>query len=282
VLLKQQKMLDESIVIAIILGKGGGGKTSLLTNLAGLLNRLQEKSLIIDLDSQGNVSDAFGLKLSKYTALNMFHHKVRTEQMITRFNPYLDVIQASEEMGTLELDLLLSMDRYDEPFTFVRPHVEKVRADYKYVFLDSPPSLGLIVGNALAASDYVLIPFLPEPFAVKGLIRVIKSVKEFQQAGMGVKILAVVPMMVKSYTDVHTDMLEQARRYCEENGVFMTETVIPHSILFTNATAKERLPATMGKDKSNKVVKHYNDLWAELRVRMMMDQVVESNGGVKV
>jgi chromosome partitioning protein len=242
----------------------------LLTNLAGVMMRLRQRNLIIDLDAQGNVSDAFGLRPSKYTALNMFHEKVQTHQMITRYDDHLHVIQATEDMATLELDTLLSLSRFDETFNFLKPHVDNLRPEYDYILIDSPPQISLFVGNALAASDFVIIPFVPETFAIKGLRRAIKAVKLFQRENVNVKILAVVPMFVKAQTNLHAEMLEQARRYCLENDIYMTETAIPQSILFAKATAYQRMPATLGRDRSHETVKKYQELWAELSVQIKM------------
>lgn len=255
----------KSIILCIAANKGGSGKTSVATNLAGVANKLKIRTLLVDLDGQSNVNETFGLKEAKYTMHDVFKGRCRIEQTIKPYNDNLHIVQAGEGMSAIELELLTPRNRpAGNLFEILDKALQPIREQYDYIIIDTPPSLGLIAGNAFTASDYVLIPFVPEVYCIKGMRRVIDAVRDFQSMGNRVKILGVVPTFVTTLTTVHTDLLDQARRHCVENDIPITDTVIPRAIVFATTVYKESKPATLSKEANNPVVKKYNDLWNEI------------------
>lgn len=208
---------------------------------------------------------AFGMSKAKYSAVDVFNGKVNIETAITRYNAFIDVLQAGEAMSTFEFDILPNIKRYENPFDLLRPHIDQIRGQYDYIFIDTPPSLSIIVGNVFVAADYLLIPFIPEPFALDGLSRVINTVKEFSKAGNEVDIMAVVPMMIDNRTSLHSELLQQARRYCMEQNVIVSIQSIPRGIQLPKATQYENMPVTMGKQRNSEVSKAYYALMEELK-----------------
>ena len=251
-----------SVVIGITNNKGGCGKTSLMTNLIGVITSAESaKVLQIDLDGQGNAADACGLPEARMTTADVLNGKISLSGAKKEVNPFLDVLQAGDSMSTFEFDILPMLKRYDNPFGILKPHIDQVRTKYDYIFIDTPPSLSLLVGNTFLASDHILIPFVPEPDSVKGFKRVVETIGDFNQAGNKINILSVVPMMVESRTTVHSDILQQARRYCDENNITIWDGVIPRSVYVPKARAYERKPATLGKMRNTEAIKAYYDLW---------------------
>lgn len=254
-------------VYAISMNKGGVGKTSLVTNIAGAVTKkLKKRVLIIDTDGQGNTSIAFGLNPQDFedTVYDILVNDKPAEEVIVSINEYLDIIPANNDMNFLEFDILPHIHQYKEPFQLLKKAIGKIKGSYDYIFIDTPPSMGLVAGNVLAASDKVIIPFVPETFAVSGLVRVIEAIDDFKsRENPSLKVSGIVGMMVDNRTTLHTEMLQQARRYCLENDLTMYETIIPKSIRFANSTAYEGKPATW-TDYNNPIVSAYFDLIEEV------------------
>jgi chromosome partitioning protein len=243
------------------------GKTSLVSNLAGaIIKQLKKKVLIIDTDGQGNSSIAFGLNPQDFedTVYDIFVNNKPASEVIVSINEYLDIIPANNDMNFLEFDILPNIKQYKEPFQLLKNALDEVKGSYDYIFIDTPPSMGLVAGNVLAASDKVIIPFVPETFAVSGLVRIIEAIDDFKtKENPSLEVAGIVGMMVDSRTSLHNEMLQQARRYCLENDLTLFETIIPKSIRFANSTAFEGLPATL-TDYNNPMVKAYFELMNEV------------------
>ncbi|WP_422406922.1 MULTISPECIES: ParA family protein [Gammaproteobacteria] len=253
-------------VYAISTNKGGVGKTSLVTNMAGVLSRQDCKVLIIDTDGQGNSSMAFNLNPTNFetTIYDVLMGDSTIHEAIHHIDDNLDLIPANDDMNFLEFDILPNLDKYTGPFTLLKEAVDQVRNEYDYIFIDTPPSLGLVAGNVLTCVDKVIIPFIPETFAVKGLIKVIEAINKFKnKENPTLEIEGIVAMMVQSNTVLHSSMLQQARRYCVENDITLFETVIPRSVRFANSTAFEGKPAVW-TDANNPIVSAYFELTKEV------------------
>ena len=255
-------------ILAVSMNKGGVGKTSLVTNLAAALVNVHpgKKVLIIDTDGQGNSSIAFGKNPQDFdhTIYEVFLGQESIEDVVVHLSEQLDLVPANQDMNFLEFDVLMNMERYPSPFMLLKNALNGIHDQYDYIVIDSPPSMGLIAGNVLAAADSVIIPFVPELFAVQGLIRVIETMGEFiQRTNQDLKLAGIVGMMVDTRTILHSEMLQKARQYCLKQGLKMFETIIPKSIRFANSTAYEGKPAVW-TDKSNPIVSAYFELLSEV------------------
>jgi chromosome partitioning protein len=256
-----------AVIYAVSMNKGGVGKTSLVTNLAGAIGKkMNKKILIVDTDGQGNSSLAFGLNPNdlENTIYDVFMGDCEAEDAIINVGFNVDLLPANDDMNFLDFDVLTNIKQYEKPFHMLKEALKDIKDSYDYIFIDTPPSMSLVAGNVLVASDKVIIPFTPETFAVKGLIRVIKAINEFKaKDNPKLEVQGVVGMMVQSGTVLHSEMLQQARRYCIENNITMYETIIPKSIRFANSTAYEGKPAVW-TDASNTIVGAYYELMKEM------------------
>jgi chromosome partitioning protein len=243
------------------------GKTSLVTNLSGAIERESNKKiLIIDTDGQGNASIAFGLNPHEYkdTLYDVLVGEKRLKDIIIEIEDNIHIAPSNNDMNFLEFDILPDIQQYNKPFELLRKAIEDVKDDYDYIFIDTPPSMGLVAGNVLSVADKVIIPFAPEMFAVTGLIRVVEAINEFKnKENPSLEIEGVVGMMVDGRTKLHSEMLEQAKGYCMSKDIKMYETLIPKSIRFANSFAYEQKPATM-TDYRNYLVKSYFSLAEEM------------------
>lgn len=259
-----------AVVYSVSANKGGVGKTSFVTNLAAAIIQKRPKSrvLIVDTDAQGNAALAFGKNPKSFinTIYDVLVEGKSINDVKIQLTDRLDLLPSNVDMDFLDFDVLTNQEKYRNPFHLLVGPLKEIKDQYDYIFIDTPPSMGLVAGNVLVAADRVIIPFVPETFAVSGIIRVIDAITDFREKqNPDLEIDGVVGMMVDSRTVLHSEMLAKARQYCVENGFHIYETVIPRSIRFASATAYEGVPAVMS-DANNPIVSAYFELMKEVLV----------------
>lgn len=251
-------------IISIQNNKGGLGKTTLVTNLAGVLSK-KYKVLIIDTDGQGNVALTFGVNPDEleYSLYDVLLDGATPQQAVIT-QEGVDILPSNSTMDFFDMEVLSNRDKFKEPFYILREKLYQFSQQYDYVLIDSPPTLGLIAGNILSFTDKVLIPFQAELYAVRGLIRLIRTIESFKEHhNSDLDILGVVGMMVDSRTNLHREMLLQAKEYADRNGITFFETPIPRSIRFASSVAYENKPATLS-DENNPIIQAYYELTEEI------------------
>src|SRR5699024_9975753 len=113
-------------------------------------------------------------------------------------------LPANDDMAFFEFDVLTKVDQYQDPFGLLRRALEPITGDYDYVLIDTPPTLGLTQGNVLCFADEVLIPFQPESYSMRSLIKILKSIQEFRERfNPGLSVLGVVGTLVDTRTVLH-------------------------------------------------------------------------------
>lgn len=256
------------IVLSVNMNKGGVGKTSLITNLAGAIHLRMPlaKILIIDTDAQGNAALSFGLVPHKFenNMNDVMLGNIKIEDIITQVEKNIFLAPANDDLNTLEFNVLIDKEKYPKPFMLLKPHIDRIRDKYDFILIDTPPSLGMVAGNVLATSDYTIIPFVPEWYSVQGLIRIIDAFNMFREkVNHNLRLLGVVGMMVESRTTLHTQMMQDARKYCHRKGIKLFETMIPKTIRYANAVAYHGKPAIL-IEHSSPLVTAYFELMEEI------------------
>lgn len=250
-------------VITVAMHKGGAGKTTLLTNIVGAITVRQPeaKVLIIDTDGQANALKAFGGDTNNYTegVHNIFLGTAEVEETVYELYENVHIIPALSEMDFLEFTLLLDEEKKQAPFNLLDNAIDKLKDKYDYIFIDTPPSMNLITGNALKVADHVIIPFQPEVYGVDGVVKIMATIQDLNETlGINIDILGIIGMKVDGRTDLHRMLLQDAKAFCQDSGLKMFDNTIPASIQYSNATAFEGLPATLvGKVPSNFVTPMY-------------------------
>lgn len=255
----------EKKMITITTNKGGVLKTSLSTNLAGVYSR-KGKTLIIDTDNQGNVALSFGVNPDELdnTLYDVLLDGLDYHKAIYNVEKNIDILPSNDDMTFFDFDVLTNIKDYPRPFDLLKNSLRGIENEYDYILIDTPPNLGLVHGNVLCFSNDVLIPFQPENYSMRSLVKIIKSIFQFKkEQNPKLNILGVVGTLVDTRTNLHTDVLQECRRYCSENNIKMFETVIPRSIRFASSVAYEGKPATL-TDKNNELVQSYFELEREI------------------
>jgi chromosome partitioning protein len=255
-------------IYAISMNKGGVGKTSLVSNLAGAVSdKMKKKVLIIDTDGQGSSSEAFGYEPDDFndTMYDVLMGDKKPEDVVIKVDKYLHILPSNSDLNFLEFDVLTNFEKFPNPYSLLENAVKEFTKQYDYVFIDTPPSMGLIQMNVLKMANKVIIPVVPEKFAVKGLPRILKAINDYKkQENPELEISGVVIMMVDYRTFLHSEYSPMIKKYCEDNGIHIFDSEIKDSIRFATATAEDGVPATWTKVKKNDVVNGYFDLTKEL------------------
>ena len=179
----------------------------------------------------------------------------------------LDILPSNFNMNFFEFDILPEIQKYPFPsyFRLLEKALEDIKNDYDYILIDTPPSMGLVQMNVLAIADKVIIPVVPETFAMKGLPRILKGINDFKNThNPSLEIAGVVIMMVDYRTNLHTEYAQNIKQYCGDIKIDIFESEIKESIRFADAVAKEGKPATLTKYKKNEIVQSYFELTKEL------------------
>ena len=162
------------MIITIANQKGGVGKTTTVVNLATALASIDKKILVIDMDPQYNSSMSFNAYNINKSIYKVFSSLIDINDAIQKSQiPKLDVISACEDLAASEYELSDDDDRN----YLLKKYISNIKNKYDYIFIDTPPTLGLLTVSSLVASDEVLIPVQCEFFALEGLSKLIKTIE---------------------------------------------------------------------------------------------------------
>lgn len=167
-------------IISVVNQKGGVGKTTTAVNLASGIGLLGKKVLLVDADPQGNTTSGYGInkKSVEFSSYNILNGTAKVNQTIikTQFKN-VDVIPSSMDLAAAEIELIEMENRQEK----LKMALAAVRENYDYIFIDCPPSLGLITINALCASDTLLVPIQCEYYAMEGLSQLMSTVRQIKR-----------------------------------------------------------------------------------------------------
>ncbi len=209
--------------------KGGVGKTTSAANLGAYLAVASKQVLLVDFDPQGNLSSSVGGDKQKpgiYEAIS--GHDPRP--LIQRTDvENLSILPSSINLTGANIELVSEQHRE----FFLREALEPLRSDYDYIFIDCPPSLGLLTINGLVAADRVIIPLQCEYFAMEGLTQLLQSIKRVQEAhNPKLDILGILFTMYDSRTRLAQDVVQEIVGYFKRR-VF--RTIIPRNVRLSEA-----------------------------------------------
>lgn len=219
-------------IISIASQKGGVGKTTTAINLGACLAQESRRVLIIDVDPQANATSGLGIngndqRTTIYEVL--LGNAEISEATLPTALANLDVAVSGQRLSGAEVELVGMMARE----TRLKHALGKIRDQYDYILIDSPPSLGLLTVNALTASDSVLIPLQCEYLALEGLTQLIGAIRLVQDhLNPGLRIEGVLLTMYDSRLNLSQQVAEEAKKFFAER---LYRTVIPRNVRLSEA-----------------------------------------------
>ena len=219
-------------IIAFTNKKGGVGKTTTAVNMAAYCADLGKRTLLVDVDSQGNATTALGFSKSQ---LKKSVHNVLIEEDAAANNilptqvQLLDILPSNVDLSGAEVDLVYKKNREK----ILKNALEKIRDDYDYIFIDCPPSLGLLTINAWVASDSVIIPLQGEYFALEGVSQLMNTIALVKQRlNPNLNIEGVVITMYDGRALISRQIAAQIKKFFKNK---LYEIVIPRNVRLAEA-----------------------------------------------
>ena len=252
-------VVGQTKVIAIINQKGGVGKSTTAINLSAALGEMGKQVLLIDLDPQGNSSSGLGVEKNRvsrciYDAL--LNDIPLTDIIIPDVSKGLDVVPATINLAGAEVELVSEMARENR----LKDAIGPMRGRYDYIFIDCPPSLGLLTINALVAADKLLIPIQCEFYALEGVTKLLDSMKRVKsRLNPSLDIYGVLLTMSDNRTTLSRQVSDEVRRFF---GKIVFETSIPRTVKLSEAPSFGQ-PITQ-YDPTGKGAQSYIDLAKEV------------------
>jgi len=252
-------------IIAVANQKGGVGKTTTAVNLAACLGDLGRKVLMIDFDPQGNATSGLGvnkreIKVSTYDIL--IGGTQPEAAMIKNVCKNVDLLPCNLALAGAEIELVEMENRVMR----LRAPLLKLKASYDFIFIDCPPSLGLITLNALTACDTVMIPIQCEYYALEGLSQLMNTVRQVKRLyNSSIDIEGVLMTMYDGRLNLTMQVVDEVKRHFPRK---VYKTTIPRAVRLSEAPSFGR--PIIYFDRGSKGTVAYYDLARE---------VIKMNGG---
>src|SRR6184192_237057 len=221
-------------IVAIANQKGGVGKTTTAVNLGAALAESGKRILIVDLDPQANATSSFGLEevgqISLYEAL--LGQAAITDKILPTRREGLFLVPADLDMAGAEVEIARMPNHLTRLAETLKPlHTDQT---FDFVFLDCPPSLGILMSNALAAADQLLTPIQCEYLALEGLVKIDRVTQQVRNSGGNdhLQVGEILMTMFDSRTKLSSQVVADVREHFLER---VYETVIPRTVRLSEA-----------------------------------------------
>ena len=202
----REGLYDQAKIISVVNHKGGVAKTTTVINLSKALALQGKKVLMLDMDSQGNLSQIMGIDNPEKQVV---HSLLKNEPLpVYNISENLDLAPSDLELAYADLELVQMMGGYNQLKNALHP----VRKNYDYIFIDCPPALNIFTNSALVASSGCLITLQPEASAIKGLNNLFERVTQVQsQINYELRVEGVLFTLVDKRLKLHQDMMEEVK-----------------------------------------------------------------------
>nr|WP_194947787.1 AAA family ATPase [Anoxybacillus flavithermus] len=219
-------------IIAIANQKGGVGKTTTAVNLSACLAHMGKKTLLVDIDPQGNATSGIGVEKHdiEQCAYDLLVDEVDVRQVIRPTNiDRLHIIPATIQLAGAEIELVPIVSREVR----LQKALSPIKDAYDFIIIDCPPSLGLLTINALTSADTVLIPVQCEYYALEGLSQLLNTIRLVQKhLNSNLRIEGVLLTMFDARTNLGIQVIQEVKKYFREK---VYETIIPRNVRLSEA-----------------------------------------------
>ncbi len=246
-------------IIAVANQKGGVGKTTTTVNLAACLAKMGKKVLLVDIDPQGNSTSGLGIdkRRCEKTVYDCLVNEENAENVVVETEyENLFVCPSNLNLSGAEIELISVMGRENR----LKEALSTVKAQFDFVFIDSPPSLGLITINTLTAADSVLIPIQCEYYALEGVSQLVETIKKIKKAlNPDLYIEGIVMTMYDARTNLAVQVVDEVKRFFPEK---VYKTIIPRNVRVSEAPGFGK--PIIYYDEASKGAEAYMELASEL------------------
>ncbi|MGN0469907.1 MAG: ParA family protein [Acutalibacteraceae bacterium] len=219
-------------IIAVTNQKGGVGKTTTAVNVSAGIAMLGHKVLLVDIDPQGNATSGVGVdkRSVKRSSYSIMIEDVKAAETVVKTEfENLDIIPSSMDLAAAEIELAEKEHREAK----LKDALALIKGSYEYIFIDCPPSLGLITTNAFCAADTLLVPIQPEYYALEGLSQLMNSVRKIKRRyNEYLEIEGVLLTMYDGRLNLTQQVVEEVKKFFPRK-VF--GTVIPRGVRLSEA-----------------------------------------------
>lgn len=216
-----------AITISVVLQKGGVGKSTTSQALASTLGFKKKKVLLIDLDPQTNVTYSSGVDSPQYSITDVLGEDCRADEAVIECK-YYDLLAADSYLTNVEMAEV-------EP-TLLKNVITPLKSKYDFIIIDTPPALGNLSVNALVASDYVIIPTEPRPFALQGLGRLHSTIESVRNGyNSSLKVLGILLIKYHNRTVLNRDIKDMIEDYAKQMDTVVFNTTIREGIAVAEA-----------------------------------------------
>src|SRR3972149_12097555 len=246
-------------IISICNQKGGTGKTTTTVNLSAALAENNKKILVIDADPQGNATSGLGINKNELekSVYDLLINKTTAQETIIKnvFNN-LDIIPCNINLTGAEIESVGALSRE----TRLKKSIKLIEHNYDYIFIDSPPSLGLLTLNSLVASDSIIIPIQCEFYALEGVSQLMHTLGLIREGlNPSLDIEGVLLTMADYRTNLTTEVINEIKEYFKDK---VYNAIIPRNIRLSEAPSHGK-PVTV-YDGASIGAKKYRELAAEI------------------
>jgi chromosome partitioning protein len=250
-------------VIAVANQKGGVAKTTTAINLSACLAELEKRVLLIDLDPQGNATSGLGIAKHKLTRCiyDVLINDVPIEQVIQKTEQKnLKIVPARIELAGAEIELVSQLSRECK----LKYALESIKGDYDFIFIDCPPSLGVLTLNALTAATDVLIPIQCEYYALEGLTLLMNTLERVRKyLNSDLNIIGALMTMFDARTNLAIQVVDEVKKYFPKK-VF--RTIISRNVRLSEAPSHGKAINTY--DPRSRGAEVYRELAKEVLERV--------------
>lgn len=219
-------------IVAFTNKKGGVGKTTTAVNMAAYCAEFGKRTLLVDIDSQGNATTALGFsksQLKKSVHNVLIEDDAATNNIIPTQIKLLDLLPANVDLSGAEVDLVYKRNREK----ILKEALDKVRGNYDYIFIDCPPSLGLLTINAWVAADSVIIPLQGEYFALEGVSQLMNTIALVRQRlNPNLNIEGVVITMYDGRALISKQIAAEIKKFFKNK---LYDMIIPRNVRLAEA-----------------------------------------------